>query len=157
MKKLMGVLAFGFAMAFVATADAAELYVPNPNSGPVLYSAPTLLGDVPPAPVADGSHGTVVHSAPIQLFNCVKYKDLDEMAPCAKPRIIQVPDPCPSQCCDPCACCQPRCVYIQICVPPCGCEEVKTNKSGDRIKYDFGEYSVDVRIKKGYIEVDYQD
>ncbi len=91
----------------------------------------------------------------VELFTCVKYKDHDEMAPCAVPKIIQVKDPC--ACSDPCNCCGPKCVFIKICVPPCGCERVKVRKGGDRIKYDYGEYEVDVRIKDGYIEVDYQD
>jgi len=105
------------------------------------------LEPVPAAPLGFG--------APVQLFHCVKYKDHDEMAPCAVPKIIQVKDPC--ACNDPCNCCGPKCVSIKICVPPCACERVKVSRNGDRIKYDYGEYEVDVRIKKGYIEVDYQD
>jgi len=91
--------------------------------------------------------------AEVELFCHVKYKDLDEMAPCASPKIIAVKDPCA---CDDCCCCTPACVYIKICVP-CGCEVVTCSKNGDRIRYDYGKYAVDVRVKKGYIEVDYQD
>ncbi len=101
-------------------------------------------------PVPDAGAGEA-----IELFHCVKYKDLDEMAPCAVPKIIQVKDPC--ACDDPCNCCGPKCVYIKICVPPCGCERVRVRHGGDRVRYDYGEYAVDVRVKKGYIEVDYQD
>ena len=86
------------------------------------------------------------------LVGSGKYKDLDEMAPCASPKIIAVKDPC--ACHD--SCCAPPCVYIKICVP-CGCEVVTCSKNGDRIRYDYGKYAVDVRVKKGYIEVDYQD
>ncbi|MCH2212683.1 MAG: hypothetical protein MK110_15375 [Fuerstiella sp.] len=94
----------------------------------------------------------------VELFQCVKYKDHDEIAPCAVPKIIQVPDPCACKdACDCCQCCEPKCVSIRICVPPCGCEQVKVSKNGTRIKYDYGEYEVDVRVKDGYIEVDYQD
>jgi hypothetical protein len=91
-------------------------------------------------------------SSAIALFCNVKYKDLDEMAPCAAPKIIAVKDPC--ACYD--GCCAPPCVYIKICVP-CGCEVVTCSKNGDRIRYDYGKYAVDIRVKKGYIEVDYQD
>lgn len=91
----------------------------------------------------------------VELFACVKYKDLHEIAPCAVPKIISVKDPC--ACEDTCDCCDPKCVYISICVPPCECECVKVRKDGDRVKYDYGEYEVDVRVKEGYIEVDYQD
>ena len=101
--------------------------------------------------------------AAVALFDHVKYKDHDEIAPCAVPKIIQVKDPCAcdsecdSACDSACDCCEPKCVSIKICVPPCGCEHIKVSCDGDRIKYDYGEYAVDVRIKKGYIEVDYQD
>jgi len=106
-----------------------------------------------PVPAAPG--GTIVHGPPIELFTRVKYKDRDEMAPCAVTKIIQVKDPC--ACDDPCDCCGPKCVSIAICVPPCACERVKVRKNGTRIEYDYGDYEVDVRVKKGYIEVDYQD
>lgn len=110
-------------------------------------SAFALDHHLEPVPAASGTA--------IELFNCVKYKDHDEMAPCAIPKIIQVKDPC--ACNDPCNCCGPKCVYIKICVPPCGCERIKVRKNGDRVRYDYGDYAVDVRVKKGYIEVDYQD
>ena len=103
--------------------------------------------DLQPVPAASGEA--------VELFTCVKYKDRDEMAPCAVHKIIQVNDPC--ACDDACNCCGPKCVYIQICVPQCACERIKVRKGGDRVRYDYGEYAVDVRVKKGYIEVDYQD
>lgn len=109
-------------------------------------------GQPVPPPVPDAG---VVSAAPIHLFHNVKYKDLDEMAPCAVPKIITVKDPC--ACHHPCHCCGPKCVQIQICVPPCACEEFKSRRNGDRVRYDYGEYAVDVRVKDGYIEVDYQD
>ena len=106
----------------------------------------------------------------VKLFQCVKYKDQDEIAPCAVPKIIQVKGPCacedscdcckPSDCCKPCdccKCCEPKCVSIKICVPPCGCEEVTVSKNGTQVRYDYGEYAVDVRVKDDHIEVDYQD
>ena len=129
-----------------------------------LLSGTTLTGQelfpVPEIPFIGGE--TVVlgptnyMDAPMQgipLFTRVKYKDLREMAPCAVPKIIVVKDPCA---CDD-GCYAPKCVCIEICVPPCGCEEVKCKRNGNRMRYDYGKYAVDVRIKKGYIEVDYQD
>jgi hypothetical protein len=91
---------------------------------------------------------------PISLYCNVKYKDLNEMAPCATPLIIEVKDPC--ACHDACGCCTPPCVHVKICVP-CGCPVITCSKNGDRIRYDYGKYAVDVRVKKGFIEVDYQD
>ena len=77
------------------------------------------------------------------------------MHPCAVPIIVQVLNP--SACDHPCNCCGPRCVAIQICVPPCACKRVKSRWGGRRVEYDYGDYEVDVRVKDGYIEVDYQD
>lgn len=110
----------------------------------------------PLTPVPEHPQGHVydVHAAPaVPLFTRVKYKDLDDMAPCAQPKIVLVKNPCA----DPCNTCETDCVAIQICVPACGCELVSCRRNGDRIRYDYGEYSVDIRIKKGYIEVEYED
>lgn len=105
------------------------------------------------APVPE--HPSFVSTAPTALFTNVCYKDLREMSPCAVEKIIRVNDPCACEC--ECNCCEPKCVYIRICVPPCGCEEVTCRRDGDRVRYDYGKYAVDVRVKDGYIEVDYQD
>ena len=90
--------------------------------------------------------------AAVPMFCNVRYVDKREMAPCAVTKVIMVPDPCQPK--D--ACCQ-KCVAIEICVPPCGCEEIKCNRAGNRIRYCYGDYAVDVRIRKGLIVVDYQD
>lgn len=118
-----------------------------------------------PAPVAA--------SAPIQLYDCVKYEDLDHIAPCSEVKIVKVLDPCWRP--DPCACCQkPRCVYVKICVPKqnhcssccgpqaCGCghsrgPKVCCKKNGAYTKYDYGKYRVEIRVKKGWVVVDYDD
>ncbi len=105
-------------------------------------------------PVPEHPYVHELHSAPdIPMFHRVKYKDLHEMSPCAQPKIIIVKNPCA----DPCDPCQPDCVAIQICVPTCGCELISCRRNGDRIRYDYGKYAVDVRIKRNHIEVDYQD
>ena len=85
------------------------------------------------------------------LFSRVKYTDLHEKAPCAVPKIITVKNPCPDDGYGPPTVC------IEICIPTCGCEEVTCRRFGNRIRYDYGKYAVDVRIKRGYIQVDYQD
>lgn len=86
------------------------------------------------------------------LFTRVKYTDLHEKSPCAVSKIITVKNPCRHD-----SCCEPDTVCIEICVPPCACEKVKCRMFGNRIRYDYGKYAVDVRIKRGYIQVDYQD
>ncbi len=111
-------------------------------SGGEVYSDSAPIGHIYSEPVAP-------------LYTNVKYKDLREMAPCAVTKIIKVKDPC--ACDHDCSCCGPKCVYVKICVPPCACERVTSRRNGDRIRYDYGDYKVDVRVKRGYIEVDYQD
>ena len=96
------------------------------------------------APVADGS---VAHGAPAgrQLYCNVEVKDRHNMHPCAVSKIVEVPDPC-----NPCCC-----VLVEICVPPCECECVE--RKDDRVTYDYGDYEVEIRAKKGRLVVDYDD
>ncbi|MEZ6061671.1 MAG: hypothetical protein R3C19_15090 [Planctomycetaceae bacterium] len=112
------------------------------NGGAEIYSDAAPYGQIYSEPVAP-------------LFQRVRYKDLREMAPCAVTKIIKVKDPC--ACKHDCDCCGPKCVYISICVPPCACESIQCRRDGNRVRYNYGEYKVDVRVRKGYIEVDYQD
>ena len=133
----------------------------------ICIAGPAIAADLTPIPAVPGAvfgptvgghvlNGAVyVDEAPEPLFTCVRYVDKREMHPCAVPKIIQVNDPC--ACDDPCNCGAPKCVYIQICVPPGGCEHVRCRRHGDRVRYDYGKYAVDVRIKKGHIVVDYQN
>ena len=118
--------------------------------------------DLTPVPDVVVSGTTVYEDMPafvepaavvIPLYTNVRVMDAHEMSPCAQPKIIAVKDPC--ACEDDC--CAPPCVYIQICVPTCGCELVSCRRNGDRIHYDYGTYAVDVRVKRNHIEVDYQD
>ncbi len=152
MKNLLTMLMLGIVATFASSAMANEYaftpYAPGAEAGSVFNHVAPLE----PTPAVAGP----VVAAP--LFHNVKYKDQDEMHPCAQPKVIMVNDPCWDKChdrCNPCAC-RPK-VAIQICVPPCACEEVKCKKDGDRLTYDYGKYEVDVRVKDGYIEVDYQD
>lgn len=123
----------------------------------VLAMAAAVSVAQPPAPMPEPM-APAAAGGPVELFHCVKYVDKDEMAPCAKPMIVEVRCPCwkPDPC-NPCA--KPACVKVQICVPECSCcpPEIKCSKDGKNVRYDFGKYAVDVRTKKGYIEVDYQD
>lgn len=180
MKKLLSLLAVAAVVASAGTASAADgpafgfagllgrhQLVSQTELPPIPEGQSHLPPSVPPAPGVVGPppmmDGQMIpsepydlgHGAPVELFHRVKYKDLREMAPCAVPKIVYVNDPC--ACNDPCNCCGPKCVAIQICVPPCACEDVRVRRNGDRVRYCYGEYAVDVRVKKGYIEVDYQD
>lgn len=138
MKTLLSLL--GLCVAAISSAAFAQDMMPIPDQH---FSPPVY------------EEGAFVESCAEPLFTNVKYKDLDEMSPCAQPKIIAVKNPCLSK--HGCNTCEPQCVYIQICVPTCGCELISCKRNGDRIRYDYGEYAVSVRVKKGYIEVDYQD
>jgi hypothetical protein len=119
----------------------------------------TAEGEIYSEPIHDEPfHGEIVQgpiyveSAPEPLFTNVKYVDKREMHPCAVPKIIRVNDPCECK-----SGCGPKCVYIEICVPPCDCEEdIRCRRDGDRLRYDYGKYKVDIRVRKGFIVVDYQ-
>jgi len=118
---------------------------------------PTLAPgvEVPPAP--GGGAPVVAGPAPVRLFQCVEVEDPDHIAPCAVPKLVKIVDPCWRP--DPCSCCPqcPPCVYVKICVPPCACERVKVSRKGRRVKYDYGDYSVEVTSKDGKVRVDYDD
>ncbi|RMG37069.1 MAG: hypothetical protein D6725_09560 [Planctomycetota bacterium] len=61
-----------------------------------------------------------------------------------------------------CGCCQSqpiRMVKVAICVPSCQpCPpKITRRQDGWYTRYDFGKYAVDIRVKKHYVEVDYDD
>lgn len=127
-------------MQFSGSHESAPIYADQSYADPI-YSEGTLLP------------GSVVHydHAPIALYPNVKYKDNRKAHPCAVKKIIQVNDPCGHA-----NACGPECVFIEICVPPDCCnEKVRCRRHGDRLRFDYGKYKVDVRVKKGYIVVDY--
>ncbi len=116
--------------------------------GAVMLS-PAFAAEPVPVPVPEAAEA-------VALFPCVEYEDLNHIAPCAVPKIVMVKDPC--ACCDPCSCCAPKCGAVQICVPPCACEEnVICKKDGEKVVYDYGKYRVEITSKKGYVKVDYDN
>ncbi len=137
------------------------------QDGPVVLGPVTHQNDAPPlaAPPAGQPAPAIepIPAAPVQtvsLFHCVRVKDPHHIHPCAVPMIVQIADPCPRNCCDPCnpcaQCCNP-CVNVQICVPPCGCPKVKTRRNGHYVKYDYGKYRIEITSRNGRVIVDYDD
>lgn len=90
----------------------------------------------------------------IPMFENVRYVGRRRMAPCAESKVIVIRDPCQPLLTSPC--CR-KCVAIRICVPTCGCECIKASRLGNRVRYDYGEYAVDVRITRGRVVVAYRD
>lgn len=154
MKTLTKIAGLAIAVLVVGSASAVDL-TPVPEAPGTLF----LPGQPMPAIPMNGQPmpGEMVYvdSPGEPLFQAVKYVDKHEMHPCAVTKIVRVNNPCLGKhSCN--TCCEPECVYIQICIPPCGCETVRCRKHGDRVRYDYGKYAVDVRVKKGFIVVDYQ-
>lgn len=201
MSKLASVLSVVAVVAAASSVSAGEYRGPLP-----LFPSPAIIGfdekpvEATPAPMPEpvSSEGTSVSGKAVELYKCVKYRDLDHIAPCAVPKLVKILDPCWKP--DPCACCQkPKCVYILICVPKkkvctcckpvapsccapvappsccapkapvccpkkpkCGCDKddlrkVTCSKNGKYVKYDYGKHRIEIRVKNGYIEVDYDN
>lgn len=125
------------------------------GNGATAEPMPLIAPEGQPVP-----HGQPVPTQTVQLYPYVKYEDLDNRHPCAVTKIVAVPDPCKRcrhhgrDCCQQCG---PGCVYVQICVPPCGCPKVKVKRHGRKIEFDYGDYEVEIESKNGVVEVDYDD
>jgi len=160
MKKLLSLLVVGTVVMSASVVSAGEysLFGFGQRATQPVSTAPAAFGPAffhgtsavaalapTPTPMAQG----------VVLFQCVRYKDLDNIAPCAVPKIVMIKDPC--ACCDPCSCCKPMCVAVKICVPPCGCVKVSCNKDGSKVKYDYGKYEIEIKSKNGKVTVDYDD
>jgi hypothetical protein len=123
----------------------AQLQVPpGPEGGPALTSEGAVL-EAEPVPAA---------VQVIELFPCVTYEDYGHIHPCAVRTVVAVKDP---TCCpDPCGCCQPGCVYVEICVPPCGPYKYEIKRRDhSKIEYDYGRYEVEITSRNGVVHVDY--
>jgi len=117
----------------------------------VLGAATTTLASQPalqpvPEQVLQGQIiGTLVESGHVELYDNVEYRRPRNIAPCAVKKIVSVPHPC-----NPCCC-----VYVAICVPPCGCETVSKACRRDAVTFDYGDYAVRITERRGTIIVTY--
>lgn len=150
-----------------------EPALPGPSLEVPRVSA-AQVDEPPPVPIPD-SPAMESSATPIELYPCVSYDDRDEMHPCAVETIVGVPDPSsvkhpfywlvgdapPEFCstgCGTCACCLKPQVYVLVCVPPeCPMPEPRISHNGRHYTYDFGKYSVAVKLQRGAIEVEYDD
>lgn len=163
MKKLVSCCVLGVAaLATAALGGEARLGLARPIS--LLQSSPTLLSQVdlpmpaPLSPVPEVQYSGPVTAMPVmpstvEVYHNVRYRGERNIAPCAKSIIVQVPDPCASA--NPC--CPTPCVNVQICVPECGCPNVKVTRCGNKVRYDYGKYAVDIVSARGRVMVDYDD
>ncbi len=119
------------------------------------YSPTAADDELVPVPVGS-SVGVVVCDAcdagGIELFRNVRVVQSRKIHPCAVSKIVQVPNPCY----DPCnPCCESPCVFVEICIPPCACEEVCSSRNGRRTKFDYGKYAVKVTARRGTLIINY--
>lgn len=127
------------------TLSAGQPYPLPPASIPA-YPMEAYPPGVPAYPVSLGNEG-------YPLYPRVEYEDLDHVHPCGVPTVVQVLDPCEN----PCASCGPRCVYVQICVPPNQRPRIKVEDHGRKVKYKFDDYQVEIESEDGVVSVDYDD
>jgi hypothetical protein len=123
--------------------------LPLPEAAP---PGPTLLGPAAPGFVAAGSPPLQLAPAPV-LFPRVKYRDRRHIAPCAVPMYVAVRDPCERH--DRGLCGPPKCVLVEICVPPNGMPKITCRHDGTRVRYDYGQYAVNITSKHGVVVVNY--
>ncbi|MEX0725456.1 MAG: hypothetical protein WD065_04255 [Planctomycetaceae bacterium] len=130
---------------------------PDPSLGPADSVHEPLDGPMIEGPIPDQympADPGMVSGAPIPLYHNVQYQDVRRVSPCSVPKIVAVRDPCWRK--DRCNRCeQAPCVYVQICVPNCGCERVRCSRDGKRVVYDYGKYSVSVTSRGGRVVVNY--
>jgi hypothetical protein len=138
-----------------------------PEIGPSYEGPPPAPGiAVPPAPMAPvgelipGPGPAAVGGPPLalapapMLYPCVKYRDRHRIAPGAVPMCVAVRDPCAGK--DRCGCNgPPKCVLVEICVPPCGCPKITCRHDGTRVRYDYGKYAVNITSRHGVVVVNY--
>ncbi len=159
MRKFVASCLLGLA-ALATVSNAAELRLARPISQ--LGRTPTLLTQVdlpmpaPLNPVPEVQYSGPIGQMPVmhesvELYQNVKYRQERKAAPCAKPIIVQVPDPCASKN----SCCPTPCVNVQICAPECGCPTVKVTRCGNKVRYDYGKYAIDIVSAHGRVVVDY--
>jgi hypothetical protein len=114
---------------------------------------PAPLSSVPEVQYSGSPSAMPVMPATVALYQNVRYRAERNIAPCAVPIIVQVPDPCACRT----ACGPTPCVNVQICVPQSGCPCVRVTRCGDRVSYDYGQYEVIVTSARGRVFVDYRD
>lgn len=121
---------------------------------PSELGGPAFASEAAPAPAPELVPGPATQV--IELFPCVTYEDPQNIHPCAVRTVVAVKDP---TCCrHRCDCCQPGCVYVEICVPPC-CPykyDVK-RRDGSKVEYDYGDYEIELTSRNGVVHVDYDD
>jgi len=121
------------------------------NTGPA-FSGQTILAPVPA--FYAGAKVQPQAEAAVPVLDCVKYRNTRKVPCNAVSKIVMVKDPCwKRDKCNPCA--KPTCVAVKICVCPCGCEEISSNKDGSRVIVKKGGQRVVIVSHGGKVTVTY--
>jgi hypothetical protein len=138
---------------FQAPGNDAVIIPPAPLPPVAAPGTPSLVPLPEPAPGSVAAGGPPLQLAPAPaLFPHVKYRDRRHIAPCAVPMYVAVRDPCERR--DRCSCGPPKLVLVEICVPP-GMPKITCRHDGTRVRYDYGQYAVNVTSRHGVVVVNY--
>ena len=150
-------LALPLSIAPALTGQVGSIPMPtqlSPTPDPI-YSTPAQQPMSSPYSVNSPELGSysegLVSGFPVEIYKNVKYRGVRNIAPCAVPTIIQIPDPCNKD-----ACCK-SCVNVKVCVPPCEPEQVKITRTGNKVRHDYGKYAVTVHSIGHHVVVHYGD
>lgn len=145
------------APSFAPLESLVEVYEPMIERVP-LYRETQLL-PAPPGltPIPEGDWSLPPTGSPqyfampspvIELYQRVRVHEPFRKHPRAVPMLVAVPDP--RRGCE-------GCVYVEICVPPCDCPDIRCSRRGNRIVYDFGRHAVVVTSRLGVVHVNYDN
>ncbi|MCA9077087.1 MAG: hypothetical protein KDA93_18820 [Planctomycetaceae bacterium] len=126
------------------SATTAPDYVPPASPVPLstheAYSAPQSV-----PPVVIDEYPQVYPVETVALYDRVRIRDPHKAHPYGVPTVISVADPRNRSCT----------VNVEVCMPPCACERVTHNLRGNRVRYDFGKYEIEVISRLGVVIIDY--
>lgn len=149
MKKLL-ILSMLAALVGADLSAREPLRVPARSFELAMASEPTLLlpeADPQGTPVPYTEYIVEQPSPVIPLYTNVRVRNHKNVHPCAVTKIVSIPNPC-DKCCN---------VFVEICVPPCANETVRCFRHGDRLRFCYGKYSVDVISRRHDVVVNYND
>ncbi|MEZ6066586.1 MAG: hypothetical protein R3B90_12965 [Planctomycetaceae bacterium] len=86
------------------------------------------------------------HGHPVTLYHDVKVFDAKRIRPNAVPQFIAVPNPNRGECAP---------VFVEVCMPVDCPPDVKIDRKGQRLIFDFGKHRVRIVSLRGKVRIDY--
>ena len=127
-----------------------SIYEPQPTPADLPPMASPAPMNAPIISVPQSApENVIVHAAPLSvapaMYHNVKVRQARKAHPCAVPMLVAVQDPC-NPCCQVC---------VEVCVPPCAVAEIRCQRLGNGVVYDFGKYEVEIKQRGELLIVDY--